>query len=411
MILIHSNSKSFLKNLFTFLSDILLISAFVLWVLALAEVLNAQEIKVGPIRVAKVGFVNQYELAAKEIESWFESQKEKDVECELPFLGLHLGDVTFKDVYEKHYENNFGALVTGIKEGTPAEQGGFLDGDIIVEFDEQKVKYKKHLENLIATKQIGNDASLTYFRDGKMNTVSLTITSRKLLEQSKISPDQTKAYKPKGLGGIGYMPVWFSHNNQAIDDVISSTGFSKLPGGFIHHGGGLSFLIGRGFFLGGMYAGRNTSKSTGYSFAADTDVTRYLKFTSKFGGITLDKRFRPSERLITSAGFMFGWGSKKLLVSQMEGSFDWEQIDTKLSESYYNLVELKKKYAVFQPKISVMYRVAAVFWLKLEAGYMLSYSGKDWQNVFAEKKYDISNTPKNSSLNGLTIMIGPWIGF
>jgi len=72
---------------------------------------------------------------------------------------------------------------------------------------------------------------------------------------------------------------------------------------------------------------------------------------------------------------------------------------------------LKKNFFLVQPRVALMYRVLPVFWIKLEAGYMLSYSKNGWQTIVNDQKYDIADPAKDTSLNGLTISISPWFGF
>jgi hypothetical protein len=106
---------------------------------------------------------------------------------------------------------------------------------------------------------------------------------------------------------------------------------------------------------------------------------------------------------------MLGGGGSKIEVYQTEQDIAWGNIDS--TSSYNSYLQFKKKYLLLQPRVALTYRVLPVFWIKIEAGYMLSYSNSGWRNILHDEKYDVAGPSNETSLNGLTISISPWFGF
>lgn len=67
-----------------------------------------------------------------------------------------------------------GAYVQQVVTGSPAEKAGIQQGDIIIEFDGQRVDQKNELSSLIGKKKPGDTINITVWRNGK--TLDLTAT-------------------------------------------------------------------------------------------------------------------------------------------------------------------------------------------------------------------------------------------
>lgn len=68
-----------------------------------------------------------------------------------------------------------GAYIQGVVEGSPAQIAGIQNGDVITNFDGKKVEVNSNeLSSLIASKKVGDNVSVTVYREGK--NVSLTAT-------------------------------------------------------------------------------------------------------------------------------------------------------------------------------------------------------------------------------------------
>jgi putative serine protease PepD len=70
------------------------------------------------------------------------------------------------------------ALVAGVKSGTPAKKVGLKTGDVVTGFGGKSVSTGDELASAIGAHKPGDTVSVTYTRDGKSHTVSVTLASR-----------------------------------------------------------------------------------------------------------------------------------------------------------------------------------------------------------------------------------------
>ncbi len=89
------------------------------------------------------------------------------------YLGVYLEDLD-KEAKEE-IDVNGGVLIAGVVEGSPAEKSGLKDEDIVIEFDQEKVKdsdqFRKMIENIPPNKMI----RLQIIRDGKKERLSVRL--------------------------------------------------------------------------------------------------------------------------------------------------------------------------------------------------------------------------------------------
>lgn len=69
-----------------------------------------------------------------------------------------------------------GAAVTSVTEGSPAEQAGLREGDVVVEFDGERIRSSRHLARVVRETPIGREVSLDVLRDGDRQTLTLATT-------------------------------------------------------------------------------------------------------------------------------------------------------------------------------------------------------------------------------------------
>ncbi len=363
------------------------------------------------------------ETSPKEVEQGFkevgkaiaEEMREKQTDTETPQMGVYLDDIDFEDAYEMHYDYNYGVLLDGVKKGGPADKAGLMKGDIIMEFDGVKARFEDRLRSLIKSKHVGDKVEIKFFRDEKIMTTTLTLGSRKPKkeeEYEEITKEGKVIRKKKlsvGYGGGSWIPVWYVPKDKFddINHIITSSDFTKLrEDGLFLNGGGGKGTIGKGWFIGGMGAGYSIDRKI-----IDTTGVKRMKYSTGYGGVTLDKRIPLSRKLIPAIGFMIGWGGHTIEFSNIGETYDWNNLDTQLTSSKNNFIKMEKSYILFQPKIACLYKLN--FWLgiRAEAGYMLSYSyHSGWNAKVCGDTFEVKNSPE-TSYDGYTFTIGPWFGF
>ena len=71
-----------------------------------------------------------------------------------------------------------GASLAEVRAGTPAARAGLRNGDVITKFGEQSVGSADELRRLVDSKQPGDKVELTITRNGKTQTVTVTLGTR-----------------------------------------------------------------------------------------------------------------------------------------------------------------------------------------------------------------------------------------
>lgn len=68
-----------------------------------------------------------------------------------------------------------GAYVQRVVSDSPADKAGILRGDIITKIDNDRITDQTELAPLIAKKKVGDNVTITYWRDGKTTDVKVTL--------------------------------------------------------------------------------------------------------------------------------------------------------------------------------------------------------------------------------------------
>ena len=97
------------------------------------------------------------------------------------WLGVRIQDVT-DDVAEAiGLEKTAGAMVTDVPDG-PAKDGGMLAGDVIMSFDGHEVADTRGLVRRVGNSEVGKTVRVVVFRDGKTQTLKITLGRREAAE-------------------------------------------------------------------------------------------------------------------------------------------------------------------------------------------------------------------------------------
>ncbi|MDD3476846.1 MAG: Do family serine endopeptidase [Sulfurimonas sp.] len=111
------------------------------------------------------------------------------------FLGVNIADLD-SDM-SALYNNNYGALITGVEENSPASKAGLKRGDLIIGINDKKIASASELKNTIGTFAPSKEVSVKYLRDKKTNTLKVTLgTNEKIVANGELE------YKGLRLGAI-----------------------------------------------------------------------------------------------------------------------------------------------------------------------------------------------------------------
>jgi S1-C subfamily serine protease len=93
-----------------------------------------------------------------------------------PFLGVEGANVPPAAVKRLGVEQ--GALVTGVPDGTPADEAGIRPDDVIVRLGAQPIQTMDELIVAVRQAEVGDAITVVYIRDGKRHTVEVTLAER-----------------------------------------------------------------------------------------------------------------------------------------------------------------------------------------------------------------------------------------
>jgi serine protease Do len=91
----------------------------------------------------------------------------------MPGRGVELG-VTIRDLDSEQAKTGSGAVVEDVRSGSAAEKAGIHKGDVIVEFDGERVRGQRHLSRLVSETPEGRTVKTAVMRDGKRIDLSVT---------------------------------------------------------------------------------------------------------------------------------------------------------------------------------------------------------------------------------------------
>ena len=91
------------------------------------------------------------------------------------YLGVRIQSLNPPVARKLSLPDNRGALVADVEPGSPAERAGLRAGDVIVKLADREVASPAGLRNLTAGLDVGSQVPLTFYRDGKAQTTTVTI--------------------------------------------------------------------------------------------------------------------------------------------------------------------------------------------------------------------------------------------
>jgi putative serine protease PepD len=94
--------------------------------------------------------------------------------AEHPLLGVTLKDGSVKD----GNATRTAAVIAEVSNGTPAASAGLRSGDAFIKVDDERVHGSESLVAQVRERNVGSRVSLTLLRDGKEQTVQVTLASR-----------------------------------------------------------------------------------------------------------------------------------------------------------------------------------------------------------------------------------------
>jgi serine protease Do len=111
------------------------------------------------------------------------------------WLGVRIQPVTDDVAESLGLDRARGALVSGIVNDGPIKSGEIKAGDVIISFDGSPVNEMRDLPRIVAESPVGKEVDVVIMRDGKRQTVKVTLGR---LEDSAQQPAETDGDNPDG---------------------------------------------------------------------------------------------------------------------------------------------------------------------------------------------------------------------
>ena len=106
------------------------------------------------------------------------------------WLGVRIQDVTKEIAEVEKLDKPRGALVASVAENSPSEKAGIKAGDIILEFNGEKINQMKELPAIVARTQVGKNVEVKIWRDKKEIIKNVLLGRLETSEDFKVSEKQ-----------------------------------------------------------------------------------------------------------------------------------------------------------------------------------------------------------------------------
>jgi serine protease Do len=104
------------------------------------------------------------------------------------YLGVSLAEVTSDRARELKLTQAYGVEITRVEDGSPADKAGLKAGDVVLEYNGQRVEGMEQFGRLVRETPAGRDSKLLISRGGATQTISATIGTRKMKTLASVFP-------------------------------------------------------------------------------------------------------------------------------------------------------------------------------------------------------------------------------
>ena len=107
------------------------------------------------------------------------------------WLGVRIQDVTKEIADVENLDEPRGALVASVADNSPSQKAGVKAGDIILEFNGEKIKEMKELPTIVARTEVGKNVKVKIWRNKKEIIKTITLGRLETSEDFKVSEKKT----------------------------------------------------------------------------------------------------------------------------------------------------------------------------------------------------------------------------
>tara|TARA_B100000902_G_scaffold377384_1_gene409553 strand:- start:50 stop:1471 length:1422 start_codon:yes stop_codon:yes gene_type:complete len=123
------------------------------------------------------------------------------------WLGVRIQYVTDEIAEVEKLDEPRGALVVSVAENSPSQKAGIEAGDIILEFNGEKIKEMKELPAIVAKTEVGKDVQVKIWRNKKELIKNVILGRLETSEDGKVAKKQEPVEKEKQLSEIDNLKI------------------------------------------------------------------------------------------------------------------------------------------------------------------------------------------------------------
>jgi serine protease Do len=102
------------------------------------------------------------------------------------YLGIGVADITAERVKALKLNEERGVEVTRVEEGSPAEKGGLKTGDVVLEYNGERIEGLEQFMRMVRETPPGREVKLSVTRDGGMQQLVVKTGARKSMLTGKV---------------------------------------------------------------------------------------------------------------------------------------------------------------------------------------------------------------------------------
>lgn len=95
------------------------------------------------------------------------------------YLGVNLAEIDANRAKELKLKEDYGVEITRVEESSPAEKAGLKPGDVVLEYNGQRVEGMEQFGRMVRETPRGREVKLTISRDGNTQTLVAMLGSRR----------------------------------------------------------------------------------------------------------------------------------------------------------------------------------------------------------------------------------------
>jgi serine protease Do len=104
------------------------------------------------------------------------------------YLGVNLAEVDANRAKELKLKEDYGVEITRVEENSPAEKAGVKPGDVVLEYNGQRVEGMEQFGRMVRETPPGREVKLTVSRNGATQTLMAVLGSRKYRFSANFPP-------------------------------------------------------------------------------------------------------------------------------------------------------------------------------------------------------------------------------